>query len=95
MNKISYHLGKTIAADWLIIVWVFVVLSAFFVGLAFYQFSIYRQDDRVSSRVAAATSTPSLLDHTKLDLVVKNIVEREQKFKALKSSPLRFTDPSK
>jgi len=95
MNKNFYHLGKSITTDWLIIVGVFVVLSAIFIGSAFYQFSIYRQNDWVSNRTAIATSTSLLLDRSKLDLVVKYLTEREQKFKALKSSPLRFTDPSR
>lgn len=90
-----YHFGKNSNTDWLIIVGVFVVLSGIFVGLAFYQFSIYRQSDRVFNRVAVATSTSLLLDHAKLDSVMKYIADREKKFKELKSSPLRFADPSR
>ena len=95
MNKISYHFGKNITIDWLVIVGIFVILSAIFVGLAFYQFSNYQRNNRISYRTAVATSTSLLLDHTKLDSIVNYFTEREQKFKELKSSPLRFTDPSR
>lgn len=95
MNKNPYHLGRSITTDWLIIVGFFVVLSAIFVGLAFYQFSIYRQNDRISNRASFVASTSLLLDRAKLGSAVNYLTEREQKFKELKSSPLRFVDPSR
>lgn len=95
LGKIHYHLGKNSAADWLLIVLVFVVLSVVFVAMAFYQFSNYRKSDAVVERSVAATSTAAVLDHAKLDAVVRYFAEREQKFNEIKAAMPRFADPSR
>lgn len=95
LKKCRYHFGKDSATDWLVIVGVFIFLSAIFVGMAFYQFANYQKNDKVSNRTAVTISTVPLLDQAKLDSVVKYLTANEQKFKELKAAPLRFVDPSK
>lgn len=90
-----YRLGQSSIADWLLIVWVFAALLAIFVALAGYQFFNYWQSDTIAERSVTATSTAILFNHAKLDEAVKYFTEREQKFNKIKTTKLRFADPSK
>ncbi len=90
-----YHLGQNSATDWLIIVGIFTSLLVIFVVLAFYQFSNYHKSDAVVERSMAATSTVVLFNRAKLDELVKYFAVREQKFNKIKTTPLRFVDPSR
>ncbi|OHA26431.1 MAG: hypothetical protein A3D52_02150 [Candidatus Taylorbacteria bacterium RIFCSPHIGHO2_02_FULL_44_36] len=89
-----YHFGNDSAADWLVIVSVFAVLSIVFIALAFYQFSSYRKGN-TAKRLVVATSTAVLFDRAKLDATVEYFAERKQKFNEIKTTKPRFADPSK
>ena len=95
LGTVHYRLGKNSATDWLIIVGFFASLSVIFAALAFYQFSNYQKSDVVAERSVTATSTAVLFNHAKLDELVKYFAEREQQFNKIKTTLLRFVDPSK
>ena len=90
-----YSFGKNSATDWLIIVGVFITLSAIFAALAFYQFSSYQKNDMAVERLMTATSTVVSFNRAELDEAVRYFAERERQFNKIKITKPRFADPSK